>query len=1308
MLLIEHGDNLLNVQKMNREGVGFPFRLFPVAFILTIFAFGWLGWIIFDTVRDGRLNTEKMSRVDQLRGVIVHLDEVLTMSARMAAQTGDSRWEKRYKQFEPKLNAAIQETMKIGKDFSGKEVLTTMAEANFNLVEMEQRAFTLISEGRHQEAMAVLMSPEYETQKSRYSEGTSSFVSQLRREFDENIRKNSRKNLLSIIAATMLCVISFVGFVLAFRNLQRWRFALERTSRELTQAAQGLSNAHAELEVRVQHRTAELAATNKALQEEIAERNRMEVALQGSEARTNAIVQSSLDGIITIDHEGMILEFNPAAEVIFGYQRSKMLGMDLAEVIIPPAMREEYRYGLMRYLATGKSEVLGKRFEFNAVRSDGTEFLVELAITRLGTEEPPTFTGFVRDITEYKRAEEVIRASEEKFRQLATNITEVFWICSPDLQKMHYVSPAYELIWGRSAESLYANPQNFAEAIFPEDRENVFKDFTDTVAGKSDRGIDYRMMRPDGEMRWIHAQGYPVLDDTGKVIRVTGIATDITERKRTEQALQVSETRYRTLFEANPFPMWVYDLATLSFLEINDAAIAHYGYSREEFLSMTIADIRPPADRSRLLENVAQAAESILHEAGVWKHQKKDGSIIDVEIRSHLFDYDGRNSRLVLAHDISEVKQIEIELRESNEKFQQLADNITDAFWIRSPDARELHYISPAFDRIWGRSSESLYENPEEWTEFILPVDRERVLSAFADLTGESRSLDIEYRIVRPDGQIRWVRVRGFQVRDTSDKLIRLTGIVTDITESHRVTEELRESERRYSIMMQNLELVSMMLDKDARITYCNDYLLRLSGWERKDLIGRDWFEVFIPPDMVPEMRGVISALLADQPVAWHHENEIMTRSGERRLIRWNNSVLRSASGEAIGTASIGEDITERKRLESKLFQSQKMETVGKLAGGVAHEFNSILTAIIGQSELLVSGLSLTSPLIKNATEIRKSAGRAATLTQQLLAFGRKQLLEPETFDLNQIISSLKSMFQHLLGGAVQVRIVLATQPLMVRADAEQIEQVILNLALNAREAMPGGGKLTLETGNVTLDAGTVGGYAELKPGNYVMLGMTDTGMGMTPEIQASLFEPFFTTKRVGQGTGLGLAASFGIIKQSGGHISVYSELDHGTTFKVYLPEVASLVEAGPQLNHSTGLPSGTEIILLVEDDSGLREMVAELLRRLGYIVLVADSGLDALNIMEQQGEESIDLLFTDVVMPNMNGKELSDRILASHPKIKTLFTSAYTENAIAHQGILDPGVTLLQKPFTPTALALKVREVLDQPVIKDIPLVRL
>jgi two-component system cell cycle sensor histidine kinase/response regulator CckA len=389
-------------------------------------------------------------------------------------------------------------------------------------------------------------------------------------------------------------------------------------------------------------------------------------------------------------------------------------------------------------------------------------------------------------------------------------------------------------------------------------------------------------------------------------------------------------------------------------------------------------------------------------------------------------------------------------------------------------------------------------------------------------------------------------------------------------------------------------------------------------------------------------------------------------------------------------------DITDMKQLEEQLLQSQKMEAVGRLAGGVAHDFNNILTAIQGYSEQARKRLDGDETAAEYIQEVEKAAGRAASLTRQLLAFSRKQALQPKVVDLNTIVAQMDKMLRRLIGEDIE----LVTRPGQdlghVRVDPGQIEQVLMNLAVNARDAMPDGGQLTIETANVALDARYAQQHSDVAPGPYVLLTVTDTGVGMTAEVKARVFEPFFTTKGIGQGTGLGLATCFGIVKQSGGHLSVYSEPGKGTTFKIYLPRVEEPLDAASAPADSTGVRGGDETVLLVEDEPAVRELASLILSELGYRVLTASHGVDALRVAESCGAEAIDLLLTDVVMPEMGGKELTERLAARHRNLRVLFTSGYTAEAIARRGVLERGIAFLQKPYSSVALARKVREVLD------------
>jgi two-component system cell cycle sensor histidine kinase/response regulator CckA len=558
-----------------------------------------------------------------------------------------------------------------------------------------------------------------------------------------------------------------------------------------------------------------------------------------------------------------------------------------------------------------------------------------------------------------------------------------------------------------------------------------------------------------------------------------------------------------------------------------------------------------------------------------------------------------------------------------------------------------------------------------------------------AVMAGEIQEFQLEYPCHSPTEQ-RWFIMRVTRFGEDGGK--RIVVAHENIT-ARKLAETARG--RLAAILEATTDMVSFS-DPAGKILYFNRAGREQLGMGLDEDVTKLIIADFLSdPTNSPIVTEGIPAAIRDG--TWSGETVLLSRGGKEIPISQVILAHKSSNGELEFLSTIMRDTTERKKIEAQLFQSQKMETVGKLAGGIAHEFNSIMTAIIGQSELLLADLPAGNPFLKNVKEIHKAAERAAILTRQLLAYGRKQILQPEIYDLNMILSRMETVLRHLMGGNVDMRLMPAIGLKTIKVDAGQIEQVLVNMAMNAVEAMPHGGKLTIETSNITLDPSYTSSFPELKPGNYIMLAITDTGIGMSKEVKSRVFEPFFSTKEVGKGTGLGLATCYGIIKQSGGHINVYSEPGRGSTFKIYLPQIeAATIEAPAQRLDTPNLPRGIETILLVEDDPALREMATTLLRRLGYTVLAAANGIEALSQTHHPERGHIDLLFTDVVMPHMSGKELADRIQSLYPHTKILFTSAYTENAIMHQGILNEGIALLQKPFTPSALAQKVREILN------------
>ncbi|HKC66514.1 MAG TPA: PAS domain S-box protein, partial [Pyrinomonadaceae bacterium] len=636
-------------------------------------------------------------------------------------------------------------------------------------------------------------------------------------------------------------------------------------------------------------------------------------------------------------------------------------------------------------------------------------------------DEHGAFTGslsMLTDITKRKRVEEErarlnlqLESERQRLDNIVSSVPGVVWEAwgAPDAatQRIDFVSDYVEQMLGYSVEEWLKTPNFWLSIVHPDDRERVGRTAAEDFArGQSSGPLEFRWVTKDGHIVWVEANYVVVKGDKGQSLGLRGITTDISEQKQAEEALRQSEERYRLLFARNPQPMWVFDLETLSFLEVNDAAIHHYGYSREEFLTMTIKDIRPPENVPNLLANLSGGAP-LYEEAGVWRHRKKDGTIIDVEITAHELTFYGRETQLVLASDV-----------------------------------------------------------------------------------------------------------------------------------------------------------------------------------------------------------------------------------------------------------------TERRLLEEQLRQSQKMEAIGQLAGGVAHDFNNLLTAITGYSDLAMRKLQREDPLQRNLEEIKRAGDRAASLTRQLLAFSRKQILQSTVLVINSVVSELEKMLRRLIGEDVDLKTVLEPQLGSIKADPGQIEQIIMNLVVNARDAMPQGGKLTIETENVYLDETYARRHRGVTPGHYVMLAVSDTGTGMDAATQARIFEPFFTTKEQGKGTGLGLSTVYGIVKQSGGNIWVYSEVGQGTTFKVYLPRVDEEAQEYKRTIETEELLQGTETILLAEDEEIVRQLAREILETYGYRVLEAANGGAALLICERE-KEPIDLLITDVVMPEMSGRQLAARLSRLRPEMKVLYMSGYTDNAI-------------------------------------------
>jgi two-component system, cell cycle sensor histidine kinase and response regulator CckA len=877
-------------------------------------------------------------------------------------------------------------------------------------------------------------------------------------------------------------------------------------------------------------------------------------ALQESEARRQSLLDFALDCVICADGKARITDFNPAAERTFRISRSETIGKDLADTILPAALRDRLRRSLFTSDGWGNVDIIGNRLETRCLRADGTEFSAELTVTQVIIEKRVSYTVYVRDITARRIAEEtlvrlaaIVESSQDAIigKDLACRITS--W------------NKGAELMYGYSASEVIGQDISI---LAPAGRSHeIPKIVQDLKAGHAIRNFETIRMARNGKLIDVSLTVSPVLNSEGTLVGVSTIARDITTEKLADEALRRAN---ETSIYASPVPIIAADAESRVSMW-NPAAEALFGWTEAEVL--------------------------------------------------------GKPMPIIPQHLLTEAAEMHLRL-----------------------------------------------------------------------LSGETLR-GIEVCREKRDGSRVTISLSAAPIRDANRKVKGILGFLADITDRKRSEEALRQAEEKYRTIFENAVEGIYQTTPDGKYISANPALARMLGFDSPEELISVRNDITTQEYVKPEMRAEFARTLEDHDVVQNFEYEAYRNDGNIIWVSAKARAVRDKDGSMLYFEGTIEDITHRRELEHQLRQMQKIEAIGRLAGGVAHDFNNILMAISSYAELLDKKLPDVAAR-RYAGEIVKATERGSSLTEGLLTFSRKQLLSPRVLDLNQLIKEQIKMLKRLIPENIELNLVPGEALGRIKADPSQMEQVLMNLVINARDAMPNGGQVLIQTSNAELALPTsVPAHAPAQP--HVMISVKDSGCGMSAKTKSQIFEPFFTTKEQGKGTGLGLAIVFGIVKQSAGQIFVDSEIDKGSTFRIYFPLVEGAVQSEDR-DRVEAPVLGTETILLVEDEDGVRESTAEYLTANGYTVLRARAGAEALQ-MAQDYKQPIHLLLTDLVMPQMSGRELSEKITSERPETRVVFMSGYSNNVLSNQQTLESRHVLLQKPFRLSALGHCIREVLGR-----------
>ncbi|HEX2560264.1 PAS domain S-box protein [Phenylobacterium sp.] len=1073
------------------------------------------------------------------------------------------------------------------------------------------------------------------------------------------------------------------------------------------------------------------------------------------------IIESATDfAIITTDLQGRVTSWNPGAEAIFGWTAADIVG-ELVTLIHTPE-DQAAGTGLLEFEVAQRS---GRcQHERWRVRKDGQRVFSSGVTTPLKDPASGQHLGFLkvlRDRTSEELASTSAYEAEQRGRFLL-NLTDLLRRDSDTSEVLQAICAflgewfgvnrvgfghveeaedlvTYEVCWtdGLVPPLLGEYPASaFGAKVMDRLRAGLTVAMDDVrshpltadpSSQKTSEEVDTRavLVTPlfkAGRLRTIVYlnQQAPRRWTSAEIVLMEEVAErsrELIERARAEEALRTQQARLDLATRAAKLGIWDWRLDSGE-IEFSPRAREIWGFPQEGAVTQAmLSTAMHPEDSGEVQAQFARATDPDVRDVSAYEYR-----VITPEgarwVRAHgeaVFEPRGGQLTAVryvgTMEDVTEARETQAALRASEARLKLAVEAGRMAVWEITPEGEVTH--APQLNRVLGLPEEARPTLPEIHARYY-PGELERLqgLAEAAQLSGE-RYLEFEYRHLWPNDEVRWLAARAEFLVSPDGKPAGVIGVVLDITDRKQaelaltalnqsleaeVAARTAERDRMWRI---STELM-LVADFEAAIQAVNPAWTRHLGYQPEELHGRKFLDLVHPDDVQSTLNEV--GKLADGVTTFRFENRYRHKDGTYRWLSW------TAVPEAGSIHAVARDVTEEKaaaealqRTEQALRQAQKMEAVGQLTGGIAHDFNNMLAIVIGSLDLARRRLDRGEAGVERYLDsAREGASRAATLTQRLLAFSRQQPLSPRVLNVNRLVGDMSEMLRRTLGETIRLETVLAGGLWPVNADPHQLESAILNLAVNARDAMPEGGELTIETANTHLDEAYARNYLGLEPGQYVMVAVTDKGMGMPPDVVERVFDPFFTTKPVGKGTGLGLSMVYGFVKQSGGHVSIYSEVGVGTSMKIYLPRNGGLVEDQSAVSGSARSPEagGTEVVLVVEDEERVRQVSVDALKELGYVVYEASGPDEALRVVESLAR--LDLLFTDVVMPGMSGRQLAERLQARAPRLgmKVLYTTGYTRNAVVHNGVLEPGVEFLPKPFSIADLAAKVRAVLDrQPV---------